>query len=103
MSHYAKHVFFCENQRPEGEDCCANHNAKAAKNYVKDKVKMLGISTEKNLIRINSAGCLGRCDMGPVMVVYPEAVWYTYIDQADLDEIIEEHLTNGNVVERLKV
>jgi (2Fe-2S) ferredoxin len=103
MSHYAKHVFFCENQRPGGEDCCANHNAKAAKNYVKDKVKMLGISTEKNLIRINSAGCLGRCDLGPVMVVYPEAVWYTYIDQADLDEIIEEHLTNGNVVERLKI
>ena len=103
MSHYAKHVFFCENQRPEGEDCCANHNAKAARNYVKDKVKMLGISTEENLIRINSAGCLGRCDMGPVMVVYPEAVWYTYVDQADLDEIIEEHLTNGNVVERLKV
>ena len=103
MSHYAKHVFFCENQRPDGEDCCANHNAKAARNYVKDKVKMLGISTEKNCIRINSAGCLGRCDMGPVMVVYPEAVWYTYIDQADLDEIIEEHLTNGNVVERLKV
>lgn len=103
MSHYHKHVFFCENQRPDGEDCCGNHNAKAARNYVKDKVKMLGISTDKNFIRINSAGCLGRCDMGPVMVVYPEAVWYTYIDQADLDEIIEEHLTNGNVVERLKV
>jgi (2Fe-2S) ferredoxin len=103
MSPYHKHVFFCVNQRAAGEDCCNNHNAQAARDYVKDKVKMMGISTEKNTIRINSAGCLGRCDLGPVLVVYPEAVWYTYIDQADLDEIIEEHLKNGNVVERLVV
>jgi (2Fe-2S) ferredoxin len=103
MSHYDKHVFFCENQRAAGEDCCASHNAKAARAYVKDKVKLLDISTEKNFIRINSAGCLGRCDQGPVLVIYPEAVWYTYIDQADLDEIIDEHLTHGRVVERLKV
>jgi (2Fe-2S) ferredoxin len=103
MSPYHKHVFFCVNQRAAGEDCCNNHNAQAARDYVKDKVKMLGISTEKNTIRVNSAGCLGRCDLGPVLVVYPEAVWYTYIDQADLDEIIEEHLTNGRVVERLVV
>ena len=103
MSFYSKHVFFCENQRAPGEDCCANHNAKSARDYVKDKVKLLGISTEQNTIRINSAGCLGRCDLGPVLVVYPEAVWYTYVDQQDLDEIIEEHLVHGRVVERLKV
>lgn len=103
MSFYSKHVFFCENQRAPGEDCCANFDAKNARNYVKDKVKTLGISTEQNTIRINTAGCLGRCDLGPVMVIYPEAVWYTYIDQQDLDEIIEEHLTHGRVVERLKV
>jgi (2Fe-2S) ferredoxin len=103
MSPYHKHVFFCVNQRAAGEDCCNNHNAQAARDYVKDKVKMMGISTEKNTIRINSAGCLGRCDVGPVLVVYPEAVWYTFVDQADLDEIIEEHLKNGRVVERLVV
>ena len=103
MSYYAKHVFFCENQRAEGEECCANHNSKAARAYVKDKVKLLDISTEQNPIRINSAGCLGRCELGPVLVIYPEAVWYTYVDQTDLDEIIEEHLAHGRVVERLKV
>ena len=103
MSHYDKHVFFCVNQRPAGEDCCNNHQAQAARDYVKDRVKMLDISTERNFIRINSAGCLGRCDLGPVLVVYPEAVWYTYVDQSDLDEIIEEHLKNGRVVERLKI
>jgi len=103
MSFYDKHVFFCVNQRPEGEDCCNNHNAQAARDYVKDKVKKLGISTENKSIRINSAGCLGRCEQGPVLVVYPEAVWYTYIDHSDLDEIIEEHLKQGRVVERLKI
>ncbi len=103
MSHFDKHVFFCVNQRAAGEDCCNNHNAQAARDYVKDKVKMLGISNEKNTVRINSAGCLGRCESGPVLVVYPEGVWYTYIDQSDLDEIIDEHLTHGRIIERLKI
>ena len=54
-------------------------------------------------IRINKAGCLDRCDEGPVMVVYPEAVWYTYIDKEDIEEIIQEHLVHGRIVERLKI
>jgi (2Fe-2S) ferredoxin len=49
------------------------------------------------------AGCLDRCDLGPVLVVYPEAVWYTYVDNDDIDEIIDEHLVNGRPVERLRV
>jgi (2Fe-2S) ferredoxin len=103
MSYYDKHVFFCTNQREDGGDCCGNFRAQEARDYVKDRVKLLGISTEKNTIRINSAGCMNRCDEGPVIVVYPEGTWYTYVDQQDLDEIIEEHLTNGRVVERLKI
>ena len=54
-------------------------------------------------VRINKAGCLDRCDEGPVMVVYPEAVWYTYVDEQDIDEIIDSHLMGGKVVERLKI
>ncbi len=103
MSYYHKHVFFCTNQRAEGETCCNNLGAQRLRGYAKDKVKALGISTEKNRIRINSAGCMDRCDYGPVLVVYPEAVWYTYVDESDIDEIIEEHLKNGRVVERLKI
>jgi len=52
---------------------------------------------------VNQAGCLDRCEEGPVLVVYPEATWYTYVDQADIDEIIEEHLVHGRVVERLRI
>jgi (2Fe-2S) ferredoxin len=52
---------------------------------------------------VNQAGCLDRCEEGPCVVVYPEAVWYSYVDRADIDEIIEEHLQHGRVVERLKM
>jgi (2Fe-2S) ferredoxin len=103
MSYFEKHVFFCVNQRGPGEDCCNNFGAQKLRDYVKDKVKALGLSTEANRIRINSAGCLGRCESGPVLVVYPEGIWYTYVDESDLDEIIEQHLRDGRVVERLKI
>jgi len=103
MSYYHKHVFFCTNQRAEGETCCNNLGAQKLRDYAKDKIKALGISTEKNRIRINSAGCMDRCDYGPVIVVYPEEIWYTYVDESDIDEIIESHLKNGKVVERLKI
>jgi (2Fe-2S) ferredoxin len=103
MSFYDKHVFFCTNQRENGEACCGDHDAQKARDYVKAKVKELGIPKQQNRIRINSAGCMDRCEEGPVIVVYPEGTWYTYVDEKDLDEIIEEHLKNGRVVERLRI
>lgn len=103
MSYYDKHVFFCTHQRDANEPCCNNFGAQRMRDYVKNKVKALGLSTDANRIRINAAGCMDRCTEGPVLVVYPEAVWYTYVDESDLDEIIEEHLRNGRIVERLKI
>lgn len=101
--YFDKHVFFCTNQRADGSDCCNKHGAQKARDYVKDKVKALGISDRHNKIRINSAGCMDRCHDGPVLVIYPEGTWYTFVDERDLDEIIEEHLKHGRVVERLKI
>ena len=103
MSHFDKHVFFCTNQRDAGKACCNDHGAQKMRDYVKNKVKKLKISNSENRIRINSAGCMDRCDEGPVIVVYPEGTWYTYVDESDLDEIIEEHLKYGRIVERLKI
>ncbi|HEY1180975.1 MAG TPA: (2Fe-2S) ferredoxin domain-containing protein [Rhodocyclaceae bacterium] len=100
--YFKHHVFFCTNQRKAGEACCANHGANDLRAYAKDRVKALGLAGEGK-VRINSAGCLDRCDQGPVMVVYPEAVWYTFVDQEDIDEIVESHLKNGQVVQRLKL
>ena len=103
MSFYDKHVFFCTNQRGDGSACCNNHGAQQARDYMKNRVKELGISGRQNNIRINSAGCMNRCELGPVIVVYPESIWYTYKNDSDLDEIIEQHLKHGRIVERLKI
>ncbi|MCE1242205.1 NAD(P)H-dependent oxidoreductase subunit E [Oryzomicrobium sp.] len=102
MSYFKHHVFFCCNQRGPGETCCNNHGASDLQTYAKERVAELKLKGPGK-VRINKAGCLDRCDAGPVMVVYPEAVWYTYVDKSDIDEIIEEHLIHGRVVERLKV
>ena len=102
MSYFSKHVFFCCNQRSAGEACCNNHGASEMRAYAKARIKALKLSG-KGKIRINQAGCMDRCEEGPVMVVYPEEVWYTYVDRADIDEIINEHLLHGRVVERLRI
>ncbi len=102
MSYYKHHVFFCVNQRANGEACCADKGAEAMRGYAKDKIKSLKLSGEGK-VRVNAAGCLDRCDKGPVMVVYPQETWYTYVDKEDIDEIISEHFQHGRVVERLKI
>jgi len=102
MGHFQHHVFFCTNQRAAGEACCNNHGASELRDYAKARVKALSDKLP-GAVRINTAGCLDRCELGPVLVVYPEAVWYTYIDKEDIDEIIDEHLLHGRVVERLKI
>lgn len=99
-SFYAHHVFFCLNQRDDGRECCAGRAAQRVQEYAKKRVKELGLAGEGR-VRINKAGCLDRCSLGPVLVVYPEAIWYTYVDEADIDEIIESHLRNGRPVARL--
>lgn len=103
MSYYQRHVFFCVNQREAGAICCNNHGAQAMRDYAKARVKALRLDSKGKRIRINNAGCLDRCNEGPVIVIYPEDVWYTYVDKEDIDEIIEEHLKNGRVVERLRI
>ena len=102
VSYFKHHVFFCCNQRDKGEACCNDHGAQAVRDYAKKQVRTLGLSG-KGAVRINQAGCLDRCEQGPVLVVYPEEVWYSYVDRSDIDEIIEEHLKNGRIVERLRI
>jgi len=102
MGYYQYHVFFCTNQRDEGEMCCANFGARKIRGYAKQRLKELGLHAPGG-VRVNLAGCLGRCEQGPVMVVYPEGVWYTYVDEEDVDEIIEQHLQQGKIVERLRL
>ena len=99
-SYFKRHIFFCLNERPDGQACCAQHQAQAAFDHCKQRVKALGLAGPGQ-VRVNKSGCLDRCSAGPVAVVYPEGVWYSYVDLADIDEIVEHHLKDGEVVARL--
>ena len=100
MSYYERHIFFCLNQRENGEASCSEHDAQGAFDHCKKRVKVERLNGPGK-VRVNKAGCLDRCGGGPVAVVYPEAVWYTYVDASDIDEIVDSHLKNGRIVERL--
>jgi len=102
MSYYKYHVFFCTNERTDGRPCCQQHGATGQRAYLKQRCKDLGLTGEGG-VRVNMAGCLDRCDLGPVMVIYPEAVWYTYVDEEDIEEILQKHLISGGIVERLRI
>lgn len=96
---YQTHVFCCVNQRPAGHprSCCADRGSKELHAYMKARAKELGIAD----IRVNQAGCLERCELGPALVIYPEGVWYGYETREDVDEILSRHVLGGEVVERL--
>jgi len=101
-SFYKHHIFFCLNQRDGGRECCHDKHAEQMQGYAKKRVKQLGLSGPGQ-VRVNKAGCLDRCELGPVAVVYPDNVWYTYVDESDIDEIVESHLRDGKPVERLRL
>lgn len=96
---YRKHVFCCTNTRPAGHPrgCCSEKGSEKLRAYMKNKAKKMGLSD----VRINNAGCLDRCELGPTIVIYPEGVWYTCRTEADVDEILETHVRNDGRVERL--
>jgi len=98
--YYQRHIFFCLNERGGDEACCARHKAQAAFDRCKSQAKSQGL-LGAGKVRVNKAGCLDRCAGGPIAVVYPEGVWYSYVDESDIDEIVQSHLRDGVVVERL--
>lgn len=97
--YFTHHVFCCQNRREPGDarGCCAGKGAEDLRDYMKERCKALGLPKT----RINAAGCLDRCELGPTLVVYPEGVWYHAETRADIDAIIAEHLQGGVPVARL--
>jgi (2Fe-2S) ferredoxin len=101
MPKFEKHIFICTNQRPEGNPrgCCNPSGEGELQRVFKAKLSERGIPNSR--VRANKAGCLDQCEVGPTVVVYPEAVWYGHVTPADVDEIIESHIIGGKPVERL--
>ncbi|MBF0271529.1 MAG: (2Fe-2S) ferredoxin domain-containing protein [Magnetococcales bacterium] len=97
---YDLHVFCCVNSRdpghPRGD--CSRRGSVALHAYLKGRVKSL---PNVGSVRINQSGCLDRCELGPVMVIYPEGVWYHYRTPEDVDEILDRHIVSGERVYRL--
>lgn len=102
MNYFTKHIFVCANQKAPGKTCCANTGGELFFDYLKSQLKTRGLSGEGQ-IRASKSGCLGRCNSGPCLVIYPEGVWYTYASLADIDEIIHQHFILGQIVERLLI
>lgn len=96
---YAVHVFCCVNERPpkHRRGCCSDKKSQLLCDYMCRRTMAMGVQD----IRINRAGCLNRCEMGPVMVIYPEGVWYSYSTEEDIDEIVRSHILGGKLVQRL--
>ena len=97
--YYNAHVFCCINERAPGHHrgCCKERGSVELRDYMKTRVREMKI----NRVRVNQSGCLDRCELGPVLVIYPEGIWYTYQTKEDVDEILQTHLIDGQVVSRL--
>ena len=95
-----RHIFLCVD--PDKDKCCPRAVGQESWAFLKRRLGELGLGGAAGVLR-SKAGCLRVCAAGPVAVVYPEAVWYSFVDNHDIDEIVESHLKNGRVVERLLI
>ena len=84
------HVFVCTNRRPDGHarGSCAARGSEKLRDYMKARAKEIGLPRA----RINNAGCLDRCELGPCIVIYPEGIWYRVTTTGDVDEVLTRHL-----------
>jgi (2Fe-2S) ferredoxin len=98
---YERHLFVCTNRRPDGSPrgCCASKGGEELRLAFKKELDAQDVKG----VRANGAGCLDACERGAAVVVYPEGVWYGAVTQADVKEIVSEHIKNGRPVERLRM
>jgi (2Fe-2S) ferredoxin len=102
MKRYNKHIFICENKRPDGHPrgCCAEKGSPEIREHFKSRLKELGLNAD---VRANASGCLDACEFGVSVVVYPEQIWYGGVTNDDVEEIIQSHIIKNTPVERLKI
>ena len=91
--YFDAHVFVCCNRRPDGHKrgSCAEKGSEKLRDYMKVRAKELGLER----VRVNTASCLDRCELGPSVVIYPEGIWYKIETTADVDAVLEQHVRDG--------
>lgn len=102
MPKFSHHIFICGNTRSPGHSrgCCDADGSSKLRDKFKAEVKKRGLTP---LVRANKAGCLDQCEMGPVVVIYPDAIWYGGVTLDDVDRIIDETIVKGNVLADLLI
>ena len=97
--YFETHLFVCCNRRPDGHarGSCAASGSEGLRDYMKARAKEMGLPR----LRVNSAGCLDRCEFGPCLVIYPKGVWYKIETKADVDQVLEQHVRDGHRVTSL--
>ncbi len=99
MEPFRYHIFVCTQEKPEGVTCCPASGSGSVLGALHGALGSRGLSGE---VQVSSCGCLGLCDDGPIMIVYPEGVWYRKVTPGDVAEIVESHVGAGKVVARLE-
>jgi len=102
MSKFTHHIFVCGNQRSPGHrrGCCDPTGSGKLRSALKTELKKRGLKGE---VRANSAGCLDQCEQGPVIVIYPQAIWYGNVQLTDAARIVEKTIMAGEIIEDLLI
>jgi (2Fe-2S) ferredoxin len=98
MEAFHYHVFVCDQKKPEGAPSCCARGAEETIEALRREILARGLEDE---VQVTTCGSLGLCEWGPNMIVYPEGVWYTGVEAADVPEIVRSHFEENTPVERL--
>ncbi len=97
-----KHIFVCSSSRINGQQkgFCHSKDAVGLVGTITEELMERGLSSE---VMVTNTGCLAICEKGPIVIVYPDNIWYGEVTEDDIEEILDQHIENGVPVERLMI
>ena len=102
MSKFTSHIFVCCNRRaadhPRGS--CDQAGYEKLRSAFKAEIAKRGL---KPAVRANKAGCLDQCELGPIVVIYPQQIWYGGVTEKDVSRIIQKTVVEGNILDDLLI
>ncbi len=98
MEPFRYHVYACQQEKPGGAPCCSARGSTAVLEALRKEIAAQGLMGD---VQVTTCGSIGLCERGPNLVVYPDGVWYSGVQVADVPELVREHFVKGRPVERL--